>query len=53
MLAHLIRTQNRTQGPLEELSMVCMEGVNSKPYHNGSNPKVGMTGQRDIHWKKS
>ena len=46
MQAYLIRTQNKSEGPLEQFAMARVRGVDPKPYHSKPNPKVGVR-QRD------
>lgn len=45
--AHLIMTQYKAQGPLGQLVMARLRGVDPEPYHNKSNPEIGVR-ERDI-----
>lgn len=47
MQAHLIMTQYKAQGPLGQLVMARLRGVDPEPYHNKSNPEIGVR-ERDI-----
>ena len=40
MFAYLIKTQHKTQGSIDELSLVHRERVDPGPYHNRPNPEV-------------
>ena len=53
MFAHLIKTQHKTRGPLDELNLVHKEGVDPGPYHNRPNPKVEMVAREDEYLKES
>lgn len=48
MFAHLIKTQHKTQGPSDELNLVCRERVSHGPYHNGPNSEIGTVAEETI-----
>ena len=51
--AYPTRAQSKAQGPLEKLSMVCVEEVSFGPYYSRSSLEARMTGQRNNHLRKS